>query len=361
MKEKLRILRDVLIQNCYDLSALKKATSVVLFLIPANKAIHGGIMMFYTFAKYSRMVNPQAFIAVSTFPGKRTYAKNTRFPNKEKVYRFEQFVTNCKCIEHLILHIPEYAACDFYRMLNGNDIRFLKNTKKLQINIMNQNIQLMPLPEKLESLQKLTQHITQTTGFEKYTTQEVCDTWGYPLYYLLPNNGIDYSIFKKTFYQKENIFYYSPDGHPRKNEIMEHLNNLLPEFKFVEIKNLTYTNFLKFAATCKFAITFGEGFDGYIVDIHKLGGVGFAVYNEDFFPSETLMNYENIFSNWDDLKNTIGSIIHRLLANLQKYDECSTALLNEIDKSYKEETTMNCLKDFYSNKPTYIPQNVIHT
>ena len=360
MKEILFILRDELLQNCYSLSELKKAKSLVLFLVPGDKIVNGGIMMLFRFAKYSRMVNNEAFIAVSTSPGIKTYARNTQFPNEEKVYRFGQFVNNCKKVENLILHIPEFVVGNFYMRLNAKEIKFLKNIKKLQINIMNQNIQLMPLPGKLELLKMLTQNITQTTGFERYTTQEVCDRWGFPLYFLLPNFGRDYPVFKKPFAQKENIFYYSPDSHPRKQEILDHLQNLLPEFKFVEIQNLTYTNFLKFAAICKFAITFGEGFDGYLADIHRLSGIGFAVYNADFFPSKDFMNFANIFSSWDDLKENIGNTIHFLLDNLQKYDECSLALLNQIDKSYKEETTLNCLKDFYGNKPTFIPKNVIH-
>jgi len=360
MKIVLILLKDIVIQNCYNLSELKKAKSVVLFFVPANKAMLGGIMAIFRFAKYSRLVNKEAFIAISTYPGKKTYSKNTRFPNQERIYRFEQFTSNCKFIDNLIVNIPESVACDFYRRLNNAEIKFLKSIKQLRINIMNQNIQLMPPLTKLESLKKLTHNITQTTGFEKYTTQEVCDRWGFPLYFLLPTFEVDYSVFKKAFYLKKNIFFYSPDEHPRKIEILQRLKYLLPKYKFVEIRNISYTKFLKFAAICKFAITFGEGFDGFIAEMHKLGGVGFAVYNEDFFPSKDFLDFENIFSSWDDLKNNIGNTITLLLNNPQKYAECSSMLLNQVDTSYKIETTINCLKDFYSNKPTFVPKNGIH-
>jgi len=357
---KLITVKSKLIQNRYALSELKKAKYITIFFIPEYMIINGGVMMLFAFARYSRTVNKEMFIAVSTC-GKITYAKNTLFPNEEKVYRFEQFVNNCESLENLILNIPEYMAGDFYGILNDNEIKFLKSIKNLQLNIMNQNILMMPEPEKLKQLMTLTNNITQTTGFEKYTTQEVCDKWGYPLYFLLPNNGIDYSAFKKPFSQKEDIFYYSPDSHPRKEEILKHLKSILPKFKFVEIRNLTYTNFLRFASTCKFSITFGEGFDGYITDIHGVGGVGFAIFNNEFFPSKRFLDFTNIFSSWDDLKSNIQEVIKSLLDDPQKYEDCSKFLLDEMNKDYKEEVTLNCLRDFYNHKPTFIPKNVTHS
>ena len=360
LKSKLTTAKSKLIQNRYDLSDIKEVKSISIFFIPEYIMINGGVMMLFAFAKYSRIVNKEIFVAVSTC-GEKTYAKNTLFPNEEKVYRFEQFVNNCKCLENLILNIPEYMASYFYEILNDREIKFLKSIKNLQLNIMNQNILLMPEPEKLKQLTILTNNITQTTGFEKYTTQEICDKWGYPLYFLLPNNGIDYSVFKKPFSQKKDIFYYSPDTHPRKEEILEHLRSILPKFKFVEIRNLTYTSFLKFVSTCKFSITFGEGFDGYITDIHGVGGIGFAVFNNEFFPSERFLNFANIFSSWDDLKFNIQERIKSLLDDPQKYEDCSKLLLDEVNKEYKEKITLNCLRDFYNHKPTFIPKNVINS
>ena len=72
----------------------------------------------------------------------------------------------------MILHIPEYYADDFYNDLTEKDIEFLKSIKKLHINIMNQNIELMPEPEKLKDLYKLTNNITQTIAHDRYATQE---------------------------------------------------------------------------------------------------------------------------------------------------------------------------------------------
>jgi hypothetical protein len=361
IKSKLMLAKSKLIQNCYNMSDLKKARSIVVFFIPKKMIVSGGVMMFFAFARYSRIVNKEVFVAISTYPGKETYAKNILFPNKERVYRFKQFINNGKFAENLILNIPEYIAHNFYEMLNEQERKFLKSIKNLQINIMNQNIQLMPEPEKLEQLIMLTKNITQTTGFEKYTTQEVCDKWSYPLYFLLPNNRTDCSVFKKSFSQKEDIFYYSPDLHPRKEEILDYLKSILPKFKFVKVQNLTYINFLKFAATCKFAITFGEGYDGYLADIHRVGGVGFAVFNNEFFPSEKFLNFRNIFSSWDDLKFNIQEVVKSLLNDLQKYEDCSESLLDEMNKDYKEEVTLNCLRNFYNHKPTFIPNNAIHS
>ncbi len=70
----------------------------------------------------------------------------------EDIYRFSQIVDNAKNLDEMILHIPDYYADDFYKELKKKDIKFLKSIKNLHINIMNQNIELMPEPEQLKDL-----------------------------------------------------------------------------------------------------------------------------------------------------------------------------------------------------------------
>lgn len=59
---------------------------------------------------------------------------------------------------------------------------------------MNQNIELMPEPEKLKDLYKLTNNITQTIAHDRYATQEVCDKWQIPTHLFSVN--IDLTKYK---------------------------------------------------------------------------------------------------------------------------------------------------------------------
>ena len=350
-------LYSIFTQNLYDLRELKRAKIIIVFLIPSEVFVGGGIMAIFDFAKHSRTVVKDSFVAICTMPGRVTHSKNSFFPNDERIYRFEQIIKNVNISGRLILHVPEIICERFYKKLSFEAKEFLMKVNDLQINIMNQNNQLMSSPDKLISLTNLTKNVTLTTGFNKYTTQEICDNNGFPLYLLLPDWEGDYSNFYKSFSDKHDIIYYSPDPHERKQEILEYLQSMLPSFTFVEIKNMKYLDFLRLAGKSKFSITFGEGFDAYWCRILCVGGIGFAVYNEEFFSSDNYLSLINVFSSWDDLKENIHSVITDLLNDEEKYKDSVKLVYNEIAKEYSTKITLKCLEDFYDKKPTFMPNN----
>ena len=96
-------------QNNYDLSTLKKAGKIILFLTPPEVKINGGIMSIYSLCEESRKINHDSVCIISTYPNaKLTYASNDKFPNNEKIYRFSQIIDNCENLSQLIIHISEY-------------------------------------------------------------------------------------------------------------------------------------------------------------------------------------------------------------------------------------------------------------
>ena len=209
------------IQDAYDLTKLKNTKKLILFLIPSpdSAMINGEIMSIFSLCEESRRINNDALCIISTPPHcKYTYAKNDKFLNNENIYRFSQVVDNTNNLDEMILHIPEYYADDFYNDLTEKDIEFLKSIKKLHINIMNQNIELMPEPEMLKDLYKLTNNITQTIAHDRYATQEVCDKWQIPTH--LFSGNIDLSRYKACeFEEKEKIIVLSPDRNEYKERI----------------------------------------------------------------------------------------------------------------------------------------------
>lgn len=313
----------VKIQDAYDLTNLNNAKKLILFLIPSPDKciINGGIMSIFLLCETSREINPDATCIISTFPNKKyTYAKNDKFLNNESIYRFSQIVDNAKNLEEMILHIPEYYADDFYNDLTGKDIEFLKSIKNLHINIMNQNIELMPELEKLRDLYKLTNNITQTLAHDRYATQEVCDKWQIPTHLFSVN--IDISKYKAyPFEEKEKIIVLSPDCNENKEKIVKKLEKELPDWKLVTVNNMTFTEYMDLISRAFFTITFGEGMDGYFGQPQYVNSVGFAVYNDEFFPNNNWKNFENVYASYDEMyENIVADVknIHKIKKNMKK-------------------------------------------
>ena len=254
----------------------------------------------------------------------------------------------------MILHIPEYYADNFYNDLTEKDIEFLKSIKKLHINIMNQNIELMPEPEKLKDLYKLTNNITQTIAHDRYATQEVCDKWQIPTHLFSVN--CDMSKYKAySFDEKEKIIVLSPDWNEHKERIIEKLEKKLPDWKLITVNNMTFTEYMDLISRAFFTITFGEGFDGYFLQPPVVESIGFAVYNNEFFPSENWLKFDNVFKSYDEMHENIVGIIKQLQSDRESYLSLSKQVKTEHDKLYSYEKFHSNLKRFYNKDYDFVP------
>lgn len=333
-------------QNLYDLTELQATKELIVCFIPNIKMITGGIQSIYSICKYSREICSQAQCLIATVPGKYTYSYNPYFKNEEKIYRFEQIIKNAKNVEKLTLHIPEYYADKFYKALKKDEIKFLKGIKDLHINILNQNIELMPEPQKLKGLYKLTDNVTQTIGHHRYATQEVCDKWQMPTHFLSVH--IDLSGYKSyPFEEKEKIIVLSPDKAPYRQAVVEKLQKELPDFKLVTVQNMTFSEYMDLIARAYFTITFGEGFDGYFNQPHVVGGLGMAVFNPDFFPDKSWLELKNVYTTAEDMENNIVNDIKELSANKELYYSLINKIKEKLSTLYGEDLFKRNLEKFY--------------
>ena len=336
-------------QNLYDLTALQSTKELIVCFIPNIKMMTGGIQSIYSICKYSREICPQAQCLIATVPGKYTYSYNPYFKNEEKIYRFEQIIKNAKNVEKLTLHIPEYYADKFYKALKKDEIKFLKGIKDLHINILNQNIELMPEPQKLKGLYKLTDNVTQTIGHHRYATQEVCDKWHMPAHFLSVH--IDISGYKTyPFEEKEKIIVLSPDKAPYRQAVVEKLQKELPDFKLVTVQNMTFSEYMDLIARAYFTITFGEGFDGYFNQPQTVGGLGMAVYDSAFFPDESWLELKNVYKSPADMKNNIVNDIKELSANKELYYSLISKMKEKLSTLYGEDLFKRNLEKFYKKE-----------
>jgi len=352
VKNKQKVLDAIKIQNSYDLSNIKNTKKLIVFFIPPKNDINGGIMSIFSICKYSREICPDAQCVITTFPSKVTYAHNTFFKNDEKIYCWEQILNNAKNVKDLIIHIPEYFSDKFSTALTNKDFKFLKQIENVQINILNQNIELMPEPEKIKGLYKITNNVTQTIAHDRYATQEVCDKWQIPTHFLSVH--IDISGYRSyAFEEKQKIIVLSPDEAPYKEAVVEKLKNELPDFKLITVENMPFDEYMDLIAKAYFTISFGEGFDGYFCQPFIVGSLGTAVYNDEFFPDVSWLDLKNVYATADDMKNKIVSDIRENSNNKELYYDLIDTIKKKIFLLYGEELFKSNLDKFYKKEYTF--------
>ncbi len=343
------------IQDNYDLKTLREAKKLILFVVPASTKINGGIMSIYSLCETSRMLNPDSLCIISTYPNSRfTYSSNDKFLNYEQIYRFDQITEHCRNLESLILHIPEYYSKEFYGSLKQKDKDFFRNSGKVHINILNQNIELMPDPMNISSLYEITHNITQTLAHNRYATQEVCDKWQIPTH--LFSVSIDLSRYKiYNFENKEKIIVLSPDTNKYRDRVIAVLKEGLPEWKIITVNNLTFAEYMDLISRAFFTVTFGEGMDGYLNQPIYKNSLGLAVYNEDFFPGKSWMNLRNIYPDYETMIRNICSDLQELYSDSDLYYKVIEEHRQMLGSIYVTNNYVDNLRRFYLGEYDFFP------
>lgn len=345
---------SVVIQDTLDLSCLEHSKKVIVFLTPGESKICGGIMSIFSLCQASREIQQDAFCCISTFPNHKTYVINDKFYNNERILRFEQITNKAKNAQEIIVHIPEFYTPYFYQDLGKNDMDFLESIPNLQINIMNQNIELMPDTERLQCLYTLTTNITQTIAHNRYCTQEVCDKWHIPTHLFSVN--LDLGKYKAyPFKEKEHMIVVSPDENGMKETIINKIHFLFPEWRIITIRDMSFNQYMDYIARGFFSITFGEGMDGYFNQPAYVGGVGFAVYNDAFFPNESWKKLENVYQSYDEMLEKICDDMKILSNNEGLYYGIIRKHVQKLNEIYTRNDYLRNIDKFYKRHYDYVP------
>lgn len=316
---------------------------LVIFLTPPTKFVGGGIISIFSLAKESRAIlGSNTEVVVSTYPGYKSYRKNDLFENDEYIYTFDEVIKKFSNRKNVLIHMPENDI-SMITMKLPDYMNHLKQLE-LQINILNQNIKLMPNEHVVSKLQWFTNKVTQTTAHLRYATQELSNQYNTPVHHL--SVFIDPKNYKVINYSdKENIIAVSNDSSDDRKKILDRLKEL-KEYRVVEINNLTYSEYKDLISKAKFTFTFGEGFDGYYIESVFSGNIGLAVYNKEFFPDESYKSLPNIFMSYEDAVNNINRVISNLdnEVSFKKVNEMNYGKLQAI---YSRDIYLTKLSNFY--------------
>jgi hypothetical protein len=325
--------------RCQDLSFplhLETTKKLIVLVVPEHNAVSGGIFSMFSIAASMRQLKSlhgyDIAVMTNPNPSNLTFIRQTNFRNAQDVLRFEQIVY-CSEVEELYLHIPEYAGRDFLSRCSGLVVQYLASRQRLFINILNQNIELMPEPEDLTELRRIADRLTQSVAHHAYFNQELTDYHQLPTL-LLPayTNLKEYTPVIGA--RKEDIVIYSLDEAWYKPLILKIIGEEFPNYKLIEIRGISFDHYMDLATRCRFSISFGEGFDGYIAQPIYQGGIGFTLYREEFFPSEEFLRFPNFFSTAEEMVEKICSVMRDLAHSNKRYDRLNKELLKEYHKLY---------------------------
>lgn len=106
-----------------------------------------------------------------------------------------------------------------------------------------------------------------------------------------------------------------------------------------------------------FAITFGEGFDGYFTQPCRVGSLAFAVYNKAFFPSEEWKNLKNVYSSEKEMAEKIAKDILYFSTHKDEYLQTGKAVAELRGRLYSKEKFLDNLRRFYQKQYDFLPQS----
>ncbi len=339
--------QDRLLRESYSPGARK----LIVFLTPGGDGISGGILSLSSIYEETAKLGyiHGAEVIMCTIPGDALLLRYTKFKNQNRIYGFSQVLSYFPNLQSLMIHVPEYCVSQFLSNLSSRDCRKLIETKDVHINIVIQNIELLSPVEYVEQLKKLAR-VTCTTAHQRYSALGTRETLGVPLHklsvYVSPEQ---YS--RKQYAEKEELMVVSPDSHPRKREVLDSIARRFPQLRIQIIKNLTYEEYKKTISQAKWALTFGEGLDGYFVETVFSGGISFAVYNSAFF-TEDFRSLQTVYDDYAVLMERICSDMESLdndVAYTRYHDEQYSLCC----KYYRYEEYIKNLESFYRGEYTY--------
>ncbi len=309
-----------------------------VFVLPEHNAMSGGIFSIFSMANQLRRSRREhgydVILMTRPNPKNLTYVRNSAFRNSETVYRFDQ-LRIFRNVRDLQLHVPEYATTDFVRNMSRDMIDYLLRRDSVHINILNQNIRFMPEETAYRDLRRIASSVGVSAAHHAYSTQDWADFYQLPT--LLVPAYTDLSEYPGSrFSEKENLIITSDDDAPYRAKVEEKLKQL-DDYTILPINGITFDKYMDLATRCKFSISYGEGFDGYVAQPIYQGAIGFALYTDEFFPNDRFLKHENFFATEDDMIRKIVPTIRALEKDKKRYETLNTALRAEWDALYSLE------------------------
>lgn len=343
-------IKAVSVQDAYNLEPLRSAQCLVVFLVPFNDKNSDDLLDIFRLCRQTRALKKDFCCLISTMPGPFTYAVNEN-QDDEPVHRWEQIMENCGGVEKLYVHLPDYCASNFYGSLKKHEIELLQSLPKLHLNILCQHQELMPSFETLKVWTSLTANISQSTSVASYSSQDVCERIGLPMYCFSPYLTVDPHP-QKDFENKSKTILYSPDNHPMKDRVLQRLRESLPDYELREVQHLPNDNFLKTLAEARFCLNFGLNANSYYIQPFFSRSIGLTIYNENFFDDHAVRFFPFVYDSYYHLAENLADDIKRVCRTRDEYERISADMSGYFNSRVTKQYGLDA---FYRGEPALVP------
>lgn len=346
MSPVIRLYQNILLHN-YPANT----KNLIIFLTPGCNRVGGGILSIssiYEETKKLKQIHESEVILV-TIPGESVLLKYTKFSNNNYIYQLPQVLSYFKNLENLTINVPEYACDVVAEDLATKECDLIKKIHGVHINIMLQNIDLLPDKHAVEKLNTFGK-VTVTTAHKKYSSPNIRQEIGFPLHLLSTYISPEQYEFKK-YTEKKDLIIVSPDPHSLKTNILETIAKEFPQMKIQVINNFTYEEYKKTIGKAKWALTFGEGLDNYFLETVFCGGISFSVFNPKFF-TDDFGELQTVYPDYNILIEKICADM-KVLDREPFYTEYQQKEYGLACKHYSYENYIKNLTLFYEKKYMY--------
>ncbi|HJV25441.1 MAG TPA: hypothetical protein VJ673_07130 [Aromatoleum sp.] len=352
-----RLLRYVFLWNLVRVRAIREIQrpwvaklkrdghcNVVIFLGPGMDVITGGVMSIVDLAGASRrcLAGADAFVCVCGVPWHPPLARYSKFGNDEVVHDILKIIRASSADATLLIHVPEiYVRLFSYWLALHPD---LWHDRSLHVNVLLQNIDLIPNRSDVARLKKYAS-VSCTAAHTAYANADTGSLIDCEVSHLSVGVCAEkYQSRKRD--AKERLILYSPDESENKEFVLRTLKEALPDYRFVEVRNMRYEEYLEGASRAFVSLTFGEGLDSYFVEPIFLGGIGCAVFNERFFTP----NYKGlpfVYTSWQELMEKFVDDI-RAIEKEHRYRAVHDRQFDRVDGDYSADIYLGRIRDFYA-------------
>jgi hypothetical protein len=290
----------------------------------------------------------RAKVVLCALPGDPPLFKYSWFDNSDYILDLESVLKRCPGLDYLLLHMPAYAVDQVFDWLNSSSVTLLRNVKDIHLNILLQSID--NIQGKNVSGLKRFGKVTCTTAHESYTNLATREAMGVPLHRLSTCNGPEFYT-RSGYPDKEPLLIVSPDPHPLKEQVLELIAQALPELRIQIIQDISYEEFKEVIRRAKWSLGFGEGLDGYFLELILSGGVAFAVFNDRFF-TPPFAKLETVYPSWEVLMERMPADLRRLDEPVA-YNRCWRQAYDLASDLYNPERFRENLRMFYRGEYTF--------
>lgn len=282
-----------------------KDRDIVLFYLPPCEVVSGGILSIYFLIENTQRLFPDFIVLPVVMSRIQHYFKATWFKNNYFIYNILDIKSKLFTAKTILVHIPE----DFFLSFSKDIEKYFSSDQvsKLKINILNQNQMLAPSGDEILTHKHKYASLSMTLAFEKNMSNSYpyLDTPPYLLSSWFYGNEVELIPYE----QKENVCIISHDTHPMKKQIVDVIENKIG-LECIEIRNMKFDDFKALQRKAKWSVTFGEGFDGYSGAAYIKGGIGFGVYDPNFFPDSMKKELpKSFFISYEDMLENICDVI----------------------------------------------------